>query len=150
MSKPKVAAVGVPPLVMSGQMPCQYAYPGFLDHAEEHCETHGARMRRFADNTVVCLHCVEAQISELREQPHSYHDCFFSALHDTEHYKWRQLLGAALQAARCSGVTADISMTRFVVTAARRLELETAVVAGRVMAGDIAILLPPLTGALQG
>ena len=150
MNKPKVAALAVPPLVMTGEIPSQYVYPGFLEYADEHCERCGVPMHRFVDGKVVCLHCVEAQVADLETQPYSYHDNFFAALHEPNTPAWRQLIGAATQSARCAGTTAEISIRRFIVTAAHRLGLETAVVAGRVMTGDIAILLPPVAAVVSG
>jgi hypothetical protein len=135
---------------MNGAIPNQYVYPGFMEYDKDHCEVHGVPRHRFADGTVICLHCVEMQTKKLLEQPFSYHDNFFHSLHKPFESAWRQLIGAATQAARCAGETAEVSMTRFVVTAAHRLQLETAIIAGRVMTGDISVLLPSLVGAVQG
>ena len=137
--------VARPPLAMSGQMPSPYAYPGIIGHhPDATCNLHQSPMYSFAGDHLVCLHCVEFDLSELLHEPEWYHDRFLAELGEKSE-SWKRLAGAAKQAASCAKTTPELSVVRFVVLAAHRHRVPTDIISARVLGGDVQTLVPHTT-----
>ncbi|MEI6144543.1 MAG: hypothetical protein WCP91_03010 [Candidatus Berkelbacteria bacterium] len=132
--------VARPPIVMSGELPSVYVYPGILgQHPGATCNVHKAPMYSFAGGHLVCLHCVEGDLIRLPE-PHLYHDQFKAMLAPDI---WSQLVGPSKQAASCAKSTPQLSVARFVLLASHRLRVPLDIVMTSVLNGTINTLIPP-------
>lgn len=131
--------VARPPIVMGGEFPSAYAYPGIVgQYPGATCNVHKAPMYSFAGGHLVCLHCVEVDLHAL-EEPELFHDQFEEMLAPD---LWSQVEGPAKQAASCAKSTPQFSVARFVMAASHRLRVPKEIVMAKVLTGGINTLIP--------